>query len=38
MAGALFEHARGGIAMRGQRVVVDESGKKQVTSLAIRPN
>lgn len=32
-AGALFEHARGGIAMRGQRVVVDENGKKQVTSL-----
>lgn len=32
-AGALFEHARGGIAMRGQRVVVDESGKKQITSL-----
>jgi len=32
-AGALFEHARGGIAMRGQRVVVDESGKKEITSL-----
>ena len=32
-AGALFEHARGGIAMRGERVVVDENGKKQVTSL-----
>ena len=32
-AGALFEHARGGIAMRGERVVVDENGKKQVTKL-----
>jgi hypothetical protein len=34
-AGALFEHARGGIAMRGERVVVDENGKKQVTSLGV---
>ncbi len=32
-AGALFEHARGGIAMRGQRVTVDETGKRQVTAL-----
>lgn len=32
-AGALFEHARGGIAMRGERVTVDETGKKQVASL-----
>lgn len=32
-AGALFEHARGGIAMRGERVVVDENGKRQVSSL-----
>ncbi len=32
-AGALFEHARGGIAMRGERVVVDENGQKQVSSL-----
>ncbi len=31
--GALFEHARGGIAMRGQKTVVDQDGKKQVTSI-----
>jgi len=32
-AGALFEHARGGVAMRGERVAIDGSGQKQVTSL-----
>jgi len=31
--GALFEHARGGIAMRGQKVVVDEDGTKHVAPL-----
>jgi hypothetical protein len=32
-SGALFEHARGGVALRGQKVVIDEAGKKQITSL-----
>ena len=31
--GALFEHARGGIAMRGEEVVVAEDGKKRVTPI-----
>jgi hypothetical protein len=31
--GALFEHARGGIAMRGEKVVVDEQGKKLLTKI-----
>ena len=31
--GCLFEHARGGVAMRGQRVVIDASGKKQITKI-----
>lgn len=31
--GALFEHTRGGIALRGQKVVIDEQGNKQITSL-----
>ncbi|MCX7427695.1 MAG: DUF1080 domain-containing protein [Planctomycetia bacterium] len=31
--GALFEHARAGIAMRGQKVVIDEDGTKHVTAL-----
>jgi len=31
--GALFEHARGGIAMRGQKVVIDARGNKEITSL-----
>jgi len=31
--GCLFEHTRGGIAMRGEKVVIDKSGDKQVTSL-----
>jgi len=31
--GALFEHERGGIAMRGQKVVIDRDGQKHVTSL-----
>lgn len=32
-AGALFEHMRGGIAMRGQKVVIAEDGKKTTSSL-----
>lgn len=31
--GCLFEHARGGVAMRGEDVAIDEEGKKSVTSL-----
>ncbi len=45
-SGALFEHARGGIAMRGQKVTVAADGKKEITRFAesaalqkhIRPN
>jgi hypothetical protein len=32
-SGALFEHARGGVALRGQRVVIDPDGTKHVTSI-----
>ena len=32
-SGCLFEHTRGGVAMRGERVVIDKDGKKQVTSI-----
>lgn len=32
--GALFEHVRGGVAMRGEKSVIDEKGKKQVTKIA----
>jgi hypothetical protein len=31
--GALFEHNRGGIAMRGQRVVIEEDGTRHVSQL-----
>jgi len=31
--GCLFEHTRGGIAMRGEKVVIDSGGKKQVVPL-----
>ena len=31
--GCLFEHTRGGVSMRGQKVVIDKDGKKQVTSI-----
>jgi hypothetical protein len=31
--GCLFEHARGGVAMRGEQVVIEKAGKKQVTKL-----
>ena len=33
-SGALFEHARGGIAMRGTQVAIDTDGSKQVTVVA----
>ncbi|MEE8452136.1 MAG: DUF1080 domain-containing protein [Thermoguttaceae bacterium] len=33
-SGALFEHARGGIAMRGTKVEIDEQGNKQITRFA----
>ena len=32
-AGALFQHARGGVAMRGQKVAIAEDGQKQITSI-----
>jgi len=31
--GCLFEHERGGIAMRGEKVVIDRDGTKHVTKL-----
>ena len=31
--GCLFEHTRGGVAMRGEKVVIAKDGKKQVTAL-----
>jgi len=31
--GCLFEHTRGGVAMRGQRVVIDENGKREVIKI-----
>jgi len=33
-SGALFQHSRGGVAMRGEKVVIDAEGKKTVTRLA----
>jgi hypothetical protein len=32
--GALFEHTRGGIAMRGTKVVIGPDGKKHITKVA----
>lgn len=32
--GALFEHTRGGVALRGERVVVDADGTRHVTKFA----
>jgi hypothetical protein len=32
--GCLFEHARGGMAMRGTKVVIDKDGKKNITRFA----
>ncbi len=31
--GCLFEHTRGGVAMRGEKVVIDADGKRQVTKI-----
>ena len=31
--GCLFEHTRGGVAMRGEKVVIDAEGKKEITKL-----
>ncbi len=31
--GCLFEHTRGGVAMRGEKVVIDEDGNRQVTKI-----
>jgi hypothetical protein len=31
--GALFQHRRGGVAMRGQKVVLDEDGGKTITAI-----
>jgi uncharacterized protein YoaH (UPF0181 family) len=32
--GCLFEHTRGGVAMRGEKVVIDKDGKKSVSAVA----
>jgi len=32
-SGALFQHRRGGVALRGQQVVIDADGKKTVTAI-----
>jgi len=32
--GALFQHARGGVALRGQKVVIARDGAKETTSIA----
>jgi uncharacterized protein YndB with AHSA1/START domain len=31
--GCLFEHTRGGVSMRGEKVVIDKDGKKQITAI-----
>jgi hypothetical protein len=31
--GCLFEHTRGGVAMRGEKVLIDKDGKKKITFL-----
>jgi len=31
--GALFQHARGGVALRGQKVVIGPDGAKEITSI-----
>ena len=33
--GCLFEHTRGGITMRGEKVVIDSDGKKAVSPIAV---
>ena len=32
--GCLFEHTRGGVAMRGEKVAIDKDGKKSVSAVA----
>ena len=32
--GCLFEHTRGGVAMRGEKVIIDKDGKKTVSPVA----
>lgn len=34
-SGCLFEHTRGGVAMRGEKVFIDKDGKKTLSPLAI---
>ncbi len=33
--GCLFEHTRGGVAMRGEKVIIDKDGKKAVSPVAV---
>ncbi|MCX6926638.1 MAG: DUF1080 domain-containing protein [Verrucomicrobia bacterium] len=33
--GCLFEHTRGGIAMRGEKVLIDKEGKKTISPVAV---
>ena len=33
--GCLFEHTRGGVAMRGEKVIIDQDGKKAVSPVAV---
>jgi hypothetical protein len=33
--GCLFEHTRGGVAMRGEKVVIDKDGKKTVSPIPV---
>jgi len=33
--GCLFEHTRGGVAMRGEKVIIDKDGKKSVTPITV---
>ncbi len=34
--GCLFEHTRGGVAMRGEKVIIDKDGKKTIRPLALQ--
>lgn len=34
--GCLFEHTRGGVAMRGEKVVIEKDGKKTIRPLALQ--
>lgn len=34
--GCLFEHTRGGVAMRGEKVAIDKDGKKTIHPLALQ--